>query len=147
LPAGFNPVLIHTIAEGAASSIRGNIGIAPRQIEKAKSLALNRSYVERYLMQTYTGAGMRHTDDYPYVAITITEADGRRIYITSRSQRDYMIPWIVGENGTTRTSYNVDISRAVAALLPKTDPNYERLATPAEIEDGIAQQAEDDAVR
>jgi hypothetical protein len=147
LRAGFNPALIHMISQDTASSIRGNLGITPPQIKKAKSLAWSGSYVERYLIQTYTAVGIRHTDDYPYVAITVTGADNHRIYITSRSQKDYMIPWVIGENGTIRTSYNIGISSAVAALLPKSDPNYDRLATPSDIEDGIAQQAEDDAIR
>jgi hypothetical protein len=144
--AGFGATEIRLMGKRSASLIRGNIGMTSAQIKKARLIAASSSYVEKYILQTYTGVGIRHKDDYPNVAITLTDAGGQRIFITSQSQQDFMLPWIVGQNGVTRTSYNIAITHAVLKLLPNNDVNYARLANSSGLEWGIADAAENDAI-
>lgn len=66
-------------------------------------------------------------DDYPSVSVTIQFADGRRWVAMSESSYPFMLPWIVSQQGRQRTTYNADISRAVAALMPLETPNRGRL--------------------
>lgn len=66
-------------------------------------------------------------DDYPSVKVTIELADGHRWVTVSESYYPLMLPWIVNQHGRRRTTYNANISRAVAALIPVEDTNRERL--------------------
>jgi hypothetical protein len=66
-------------------------------------------------------------DDHPSVKATIQFADGHSWVVTSESYYPFMLPWTVSQQGRQRTTYNADISRAVAALMPSETPNRERL--------------------
>jgi hypothetical protein len=64
-------------------------------------------------------------DDYPGVSVEVEFEDGSKMSATTHSYYVFMIPWqVAGQNGET---YNADISRAVAALLPNKAVNKERL--------------------
>lgn len=64
-------------------------------------------------------------DDYPGARVVIEYDDGSKVTASTHSYYVFMIPWQVGsQDGET---YNADISRAVAALLPKNSVNKERL--------------------
>jgi hypothetical protein len=67
-------------------------------------------------------------DDYPRARVEIEFEDGSKLKASTSSYYVFMIPWQVdGQNGTT---YNADISKAVAALLPEKAVNKGRLTGP-----------------
>jgi hypothetical protein len=66
------------------------------------------------------------TDDYPSVKVEVTLEDGSVLTAMSHSWDDFMLPW--GVSGNEGGTFNADISRAVAALMPKKATNRERLA-------------------
>lgn len=66
-------------------------------------------------------------DDYPTMQVTVTFANGQHWAATSNSYYPFMLPWIVNVSGQDRTTYNADISRAVAALMPAGSFNRDRL--------------------
>jgi hypothetical protein len=66
-------------------------------------------------------------DDYPAMQVTIEFANGHHWVATCDSYYPFMLPWIVSVSGQNRTTYNADISRAVAALMPTGSFNLDRL--------------------
>jgi hypothetical protein len=65
-------------------------------------------------------------DDYPGAGIVVTFQDGSAIKAESDSSYEFLLPWRLSRND--ETTYNADISRALAALMPKKATNRERLA-------------------
>jgi len=65
-------------------------------------------------------------DDYPSIVVTMRWLDGATFNLTSSEQTVYMLPWRLGVR-KTRT-FNANISRALADLLPANALNRERLA-------------------
>jgi hypothetical protein len=68
------------------------------------------------------------TDDYPGIEVEITEDSGAKVLVTSTEQQLFMLPWEVSGDGQTVKTYNIDISRAIAALLPAKFTNRARVA-------------------
>jgi hypothetical protein len=67
-----------------------------------------------------------HFDDYPILEVEVVFDDGSKLSAQSRSNFAFMLPWnIKGQNEAT---YNAEISRAVASLLPASALNKDRLA-------------------
>lgn len=66
-------------------------------------------------------------DDHPTVQIATTFANGQRWVAHSNSYYPFMLPWTVNVGGQERTTYNADISRAIAALMPAGSDNRDRL--------------------
>ncbi len=66
-------------------------------------------------------------DDYPRLTVTVAFASGQRWICSSDSYYPFMLPWKVNVSGTEQTTYNADISRALAALLPMGSLNRNRL--------------------
>jgi hypothetical protein len=66
-------------------------------------------------------------DDYPHLTVTVVFANGQRWTSSSDSYYPYMLPWKVNVNGNEQTTYNADISRALAALMPISSLNRDRL--------------------
>jgi hypothetical protein len=81
--------------------------------------------VARWLQVEYAGKLIR-TDDYPHVKVHLSWPDGRTYDVESDEQTPYMLPWKIGPE--ERKTYNADISRAVAALLPPGALNRRRLS-------------------
>jgi len=67
------------------------------------------------------------SDDYPELMLTVTFADGQKWTAISDSYFPLMLPWTVDLNGQKRKTYNADISRALASLMPDGSLNLERL--------------------
>jgi len=63
------------------------------------------------------------TDDYPEVEVTVTLRSRRVVRATTRDQHDYMLPWIVDG----KTTFDMELSSIVAALLPHDAINRARL--------------------
>lgn len=70
----------------------------------------------------------RWTDDYPLVEIEVTKRDGSKVVATSEAQQIFMLPWQVKRGRLKSTTYNANISRMLAALLPTEFVNRERLS-------------------
>ncbi|HEV2618407.1 MAG TPA: hypothetical protein VGU23_00545 [Acidobacteriaceae bacterium] len=68
-----------------------------------------------------------HTDDYPHMRVEIILQNGTKIILSTDSQNPYMLPWVIATNGSAKTTYNANISRALFALLPANFVNRERL--------------------
>lgn len=65
------------------------------------------------------------TDDYPHVRVHIRWDNRRSITIDSTAQTQFMLPWRI--EPTNQQTYNVAISKAIAALVPRGAPNSDRL--------------------
>jgi len=68
------------------------------------------------------------TDDYPAAEVHVTFEDGSAISASSLSQYQFMLPWKVDRNGGVVTTFNANLSRAVAALMPNKATNRSRMA-------------------
>jgi len=66
-------------------------------------------------------------DDYPTMRVTVTLRNGQRWSANSDSYYAFMLPWRLNINGQEATTYNADISRAIAALMPIGSFNRDRL--------------------
>lgn len=64
-----------------------------------------------------------HTDDFAAMEIVVRFSDGTSVSANARSQHALMLPWKT--NGAT--SWNPDISRALAAILPPSSKQRARL--------------------
>lgn len=64
-------------------------------------------------------------DDYPSADISVTFRDGTILSASSRSWHEFMLPWKLSGDQQT---FNANISRAVAALMPVKATNRDRLA-------------------
>jgi hypothetical protein len=68
------------------------------------------------------------SDDYPGVRVTVTFRNGQRLAAVSDSYYPFMLPWAIELNGEEQTkTYNADISRAIAVLMPAGSLNRDRL--------------------
>src|SRR5215475_6118437 len=81
--------------------------------------------IERVLPDIFDS---RHSDDYPIVEVEITETNGRVIKVSSEAQPVFMVPWVISRSGRKLKTYNADIGRAVANLMPNKFANKGRLA-------------------
>ena len=69
------------------------------------------------------------SDDYPCMRVTVAFANGQRWVAASDSYYPFMLPWTVDLNRQKQTkTYNADISRAIAALMPAGSLNRDRLS-------------------
>src|SRR5205807_354953 len=84
------------------------------------------SFIYPLLSRTYTSGF--HTDDYPSVQVQLTFEDGSLATMASDSQQPFMLPWKIEVDGVTHTTYNANVSRALAALLPKKTVNRPRIS-------------------
>jgi hypothetical protein len=85
----------------------------------------NPKFIERVLPKIFNSL---HTDDYPIVEVEITETDGRVIKVSSEAQPLFMLPWVISTGGRKLKTYNANIGRAVASLMPDNFANKGRLA-------------------
>jgi hypothetical protein len=69
------------------------------------------------------------TDDYPEVDVKLTLRSGRVIHANTRDQHDYMLPWTVDG----KTTWDMRLSEAVAALLPEGAVNRAQLGREDEV--------------
>jgi hypothetical protein len=98
---------------------------APNQRALYKSSFTSLPIIEQVVPELFI---FSRTDDYPGVEVAVTFDDGTTLSATSYSQYLFMLPWkVTGISGTVST-YNADISRAVAALMPKKATNRYRIA-------------------
>jgi hypothetical protein len=66
-------------------------------------------------------------DDYSSVQVEVDYVDGTTVSVSSCTPYQFLLPWKVVRGTETTTTYNADISRAVAALMPRKATNRARL--------------------
>jgi hypothetical protein len=66
-------------------------------------------------------------DDYPQLRVTIILKGGGQWICSSNSYYPFMLPWQVSRGDNKESTYNADISRAIAALMPEDSVNRNRL--------------------
>lgn len=71
--------------------------------------------------------GASWTDDPVWVYVVVRFAGGRTISAETMNQPAFMLPWTTRVGGKQTQTYNADISRAVAKLLPEGAVNKDRL--------------------
>ena len=98
---------------------------APNQQALYLSSFTNRSLIERAILSLYS---FIRSDDYPAIEVNIRDEGGKQITISSDSQYLFMLPWKITKDGQTIKTYNANISRAIANLLPKKFANRGRIA-------------------
>lgn len=84
------------------------------------------SFIYPLLSRIYTSGF--HTDDYPSVQVQLTFEDGSIATLSSHSQQPFMLPWKIEVGGAAHTTYNANVSRALATLLPKKTVNRPRIS-------------------
>jgi len=124
----------------------GNVGLTPAWLQAnatATALKNDRSfddaapdqkelfYATFHDMHTMSGIvaslfDTMRTDDYPSVDVTVTLEDGSAVFAKSSAWDPFMLPWRLGREG--EKTYNANISRALADLMPPGTTNRERLA-------------------
>ena len=68
------------------------------------------------------------TDDYPSAKVEVVFEDGSTVSALSTSQYLFMLPWKVKRSAEEVTTFNADVSRAVAAMMPEKTTNRSRIA-------------------
>jgi hypothetical protein len=76
------------------------------------------------------------TDDGVWVQVTVEFSSGEVWTAESSSQPVFMLPWKTMVRGQGKSTYNSDISRAIARLLPESAVNRDRLEG-TELEDQL----------
>ena len=97
---------------------------ADNQKELFYSTLKNQRLVEILLLLIFSGGW---TDDYPRIEIKITEIDGNTFVTSSDAQPLFMLPWKIIKKDKTISTYNANIAKALASLLPEKFINRERL--------------------
>lgn len=67
------------------------------------------------------------TDDPVWVHVLVRFVDGRTIQAETTNQPPFMLPWALETDGKKARTFDADISRSVAKLLPDGSVNKERL--------------------
>jgi hypothetical protein len=95
---------------------------APNQKELFVRSFNDPAVIERALDSLF---GFMMFDDYPRAAVRVLFEDGTALEASSHSYYQFMLPWQM--NGDVPVTYNANISRAIAALMPKSTVNRDRL--------------------
>jgi hypothetical protein len=67
------------------------------------------------------------SDDYRNVDVTVLIAGGEQWSASSTSYYEFMLPWTIEVHGHRIRTYNADVSRGIAALMPHKTTNRELL--------------------
>ncbi|HUK86258.1 MAG TPA: hypothetical protein VLT85_01225 [Terriglobales bacterium] len=116
--------LIHN-ASPALEDYAKDRDVTPRQRTFFLNKFLSVQAMKPHLLAVFGGGW---TDDFPEVKVVVTLSSGEMLRISSKEQPIFMLPWGVESPEGPFVTYNADISRAIAALLPKGAANRDRLA-------------------
>ena len=116
------------LAERAANAAR-TVGSLGEPNDAKQQEFFRSSFTDLSLIGTLLPriVGTSWTDDPVWVRVKIKFTDGMTWTAETRSQPSFMLPWTVQRNGESFTTFNADIPRAVATLLPKGAVNQERV--------------------
>lgn len=97
-------------------------------------------------VRDYYSSDNFHTDDYPRVVVAVTYSDGSSMTIESHAQQLYMLPWTAINAGKKVTTFNPELSTAIAAMLPTGACNRSRLDPGTDFRSALAQEVLDRSV-
>jgi len=117
------------LAERAANAAR-TVGSLGEPNDARQQEFFRKSFTDISMIGTLLPriVGTSWTDDPVWVRVKIQFADKKSWTAESRNQASFMLPWTVQRNGESFKTFNADIPRAVATLLPKGTVNQERIA-------------------
>lgn len=117
------------LAERAANAAR-TVGSLGEPNDTRQQEFFRRSFTDITMIGTMLPriVGTSWTDDPVWVRVKIQFADGKTWTAETRNQASFMLPWTVQRNGESFKTFNADIPRAVATLLPKGAVNREGIA-------------------
>jgi hypothetical protein len=114
--------------ESAGRALRGETGCAFTPEHKA---LLTSKFTDLQAVKTFLPDLLQPgtNDDSPWMDIVILK-NGETVWqLASRSQSElFMLPWAINGPKKSFTTYNADVSRALARLLPKKFVNRDRMA-------------------
>jgi hypothetical protein len=115
-----------TAHAGDAAKHFGNLG-APN--DKRQQEFLRTSFTDLALIEGVLPhvVGASWTDDGVWVHVVVRYSSGRTVSAETMNQPAFMLPWTSSSDGKKTRTYNADISRAVAKLLPNGAVNKDRL--------------------
>lgn len=120
------------LRRNVAEAERRNDELQGHEKASARQRALFRGTFESPIKMGPIVLGMfsepRHTDDNPYVEVTVRFDGGSLLSARSNSQHEFMLPWRSDRGGRSVDEFNRDVSRAIVALLPEGSTNRERLS-------------------
>ena len=126
LNLGINQAWLDANAIPAVEKYAGNFdGAAPNQKALYQTSFTDESLIRRVVPNLFN---FSRTDDYPSAQVEVMFEDGSTVSALSTSQFLFMLPWKVKRGSEEITTYNADVSRAVAALMPKKATNRSRIA-------------------
>jgi len=126
LNLGINQAWLDANAIPAVEKYEGNFdGAASNQKALYQTSFTDESLIRRVVPNLFN---FSRTDDYPSAQVEVTFEDGSTVSALSTSQYLFMLPWKVKRGSEEITTYNADVSRAVAALMPKKATNRSRIA-------------------
>lgn len=94
-----------------------------RQQEFLRTSFTDLALIERTLPHVI---GASWTDDGVWVHVVVRFSSGRIVSAETMNQPAFMLPWTSRSDGKKTRTYNADISRAVAKLLPEGAVNKDR---------------------
>jgi hypothetical protein len=97
----------------------------PAQRQSFVSSFTDMETVSRVMPSLYSFGSI---DDSPVVEASVILRDGSIIRLSSHSQYEFMLPWSVTRGSETTHTYNADISRALAGLMPEKSTNRSLIA-------------------
>jgi hypothetical protein len=97
----------------------------PAQKQSFVSSFTDMETVSRVMPSLYSFGSI---DDSPAVDVSVILKDGSMIQLSSHSQYEFMLPWSVTHGSETTNTYNADISRALAGLMPEISTNRSLIA-------------------
>ena len=130
------------LAEHAPNAAR-TVGSLGKPNDARQQEFFRRSFTDLNLIGTLLPriVGTSWTDDPVWVRDQNQIRSGKTWTAETRNQPSFMLPWTVQRGGESLQTFNADISRAVAILLPKGVVNRERLAG-AELDDLVVRAIE-----
>ena len=126
LNLGINQAWLDANAIPAVEKYAGNFdGAAPNQKALYQTSFTDESLIRRVVPNLFN---FSRTDDYASAKVEVTFEDGSTVSALSTSQYLFMLPWKVKRGSEEIITYNADVSRAVAALMPRKATNRSRIA-------------------
>jgi hypothetical protein len=116
--------------EQQAGDFSKNFGSLGEPNDERQQAYLRKSFTDPVLIEKTIPhvVGSSWTDDGVWVHVSVRFVDGMSIEAETRNQPSFMLPWTCETDGKKVRTFNANISRAVAKLLPEGSVNKARLA-------------------
>jgi hypothetical protein len=128
-PSLSNPGIDQLWLEEQAPSFAQQFGNLGESNDERQQAFLMKSFTDLALIGKTVPRVVRSswTDDPVWVHVAVRFANGKTIRAETRNQPPFMLPWTCETNGKKTSTFNADISRSIAKVLPTGTVNKERL--------------------